>query len=54
MMGLINLLNTEDVSPDHKELLHYLEESAHELDSIVRDITDKTADFKPLDPKDQD
>lgn len=55
MMGLINLLFDKDNPPEESnELLKYLEFSAHELDSIVKDIIKKTEEAHLFDDEDEE
>lgn len=50
MMGLIGLLDMEEESdnltPDQKEMVQFIRESADELDGIIRDITIRTEQIK--------
>ncbi len=47
MMGLIDLIKSEDKSVvDNENLLDHLRASAHELDNLIRDISDKTSKVK--------
>ncbi len=55
MMGLINLLFDEDnPSEESAELLKYLEFSAHELDTIVKDIIKKAEEAHLFDDDDDE
>lgn len=42
IMGLINLINTQDLDPKQSELLEYIKASAYDLDQIVRSIVRQT------------
>ncbi|ELR71392.1 hypothetical protein C900_02733 [Fulvivirga imtechensis AK7] len=42
IMGLINLVKTQDLDPQQSELLEYIKTSAHDLDQVVRGIVRQT------------
>jgi PAS domain S-box-containing protein len=48
IMGLIGLLKISGGKPADPETLDYLDQSAHELDSVVRRIVSNTDDFKEI------
>jgi hypothetical protein len=41
-LGLIQLLNKEQLSAENSEIINYLEKSAEELDEIIHKILNKT------------
>ncbi len=50
MLGLIHLINDEAISHDEKlAMMNFLVDSAHELDKIVIDITEKAQQIIPTD-----
>ena len=52
LMGLVNLLKKNKDRPDRDIILNHLDESAAELDLVIRDIVDKTdqEDWFPTNP----
>jgi hypothetical protein len=48
-MGLVDLLNKYyELNPESKKLLVYINDSAHELDRVIREIVSKTDNDKGL------